>query len=183
MIGASILVTLGLGALGGVVLLTWTSGGQAFVVERVLRRLEGNLNGEIVISGLRSPGLHRGARLLGLRILAPDGSPLLAMDSVDAAYSIRTMLSRDIVLTDLTLWGPRLTLTKGAPGQPFNVRAFLGGQPLQESKIGLAVLHAVFPFFRCSNQIETCACHSVFIQQHPHYRFGILMLKYPAVPA
>ena len=82
MIGASILVTLGLGALGGVVLLTWTSGGQAFVVERVLRRLEGNLNGEIVISGLRSPGLHRGARLLGLRILAPDGSPLLAVDSV-----------------------------------------------------------------------------------------------------
>ena len=136
MIGASILVTLGLGALGGVVLLTWTSGGQAFVVERVLRRLEGNLNGEIVISGLRSPGLHRGARLLGLRILAPDGSPLLAVDSVDAVYSIRTMLSRDIVLTDLTLWGPRLALTKDAPDQPFNVQAFLGGDDAQELGLG-----------------------------------------------
>ena len=132
MIGAGLLVTLGLGAVAGVVLLTRTSAGQAFVVEQVLRRLEGSLNGEIVVSGLRSPGLHRGARLLGVTVKAPDGSPLLAVDSVEAEYSIRTMLSRNIVLTDLTLWRPRLTLTKDAPDQRFNLKAFLDGDYVGE---------------------------------------------------
>ena len=132
LIGAGLLVILGLGALAGVLVLTWTSAGQAFVVEQVLRRLEGNFNGEIVVSGLRSPGLHRGARLLGLQVLAPDGSPLLAVDSVEAQYSIRTLLSSNIVLTDLTLWRPRLTLTKDTPDQRFNLEAFLSGDDVGE---------------------------------------------------
>ena len=62
---AGVLLTLGVGAIGGVLVLTRTSLGQVFVMEQVLRRLEGTLNGEIVISGLRSPGLHRAATLLG----------------------------------------------------------------------------------------------------------------------
>ena len=136
MIVAGVLVTLGLGAMVGVILLIRTSAGQAFVVERVLRRLEGNLNGEIVISGLRSPGLHRGARVLGLRVLAPDGTPLLAVDSVEAEYSVRTLLSSNIVLSDLTLWRPRLTLTKDAPDQPFNLRTFLEGDDARELGLG-----------------------------------------------
>ena len=65
---AGVLLTLGVGAIAGVFVLTRTSVGQVFVVEQVLRRLEGTLNGEIVISGLRSPGLHRAATLLGVRV-------------------------------------------------------------------------------------------------------------------
>jgi len=124
---AGVLVILVLGAIGGVVVLTRSRIGQAFVVEQVLRRIEGSLNGEIVVSGLRSPGLHRGARLLGVRVTGADGGPILAVDSVQAEYSIRTMLSGDVALTGLTLWRPRLTVTKEAPDQPFNLAAFLNG--------------------------------------------------------
>ena len=136
MIGAGVLVTLGLGAVGGVVLLTRTSVGQAFVVERVLRRIEGSLNGEIVISGLHSPGLHRAATLLGVRVTAADGGQVLAIDSVEAQYSVRTLLRGDLALTRLTLWRPRLTVTKEAPDQPFNLEALLRREDARELGLG-----------------------------------------------
>ena len=136
MIGSALLITLGLGAIAGFVVVANTSFGQAWFVELVLRRLEGNINGEIVVSGLRSPGLHRGARLLGVQVFAPDSSVILAVDSVEAEYSIRTLLSRNIVLTDLTLWRPRLTLTKDTPDQRFNLEAFLSGDDTAELELG-----------------------------------------------
>ncbi len=136
MIAAGVLVTLGLGAVGGLVLLTSTSVGQAFVVERVLRRIEGNLNGEIVISGLHSPGLHRAATLLGVRVAAADGGQVLAMDSVEAQYSVRTLLRGDLALTRLTLWRPRLTVTKEAPDQPSNLEALLSSEDARELGLG-----------------------------------------------
>ena len=126
-IGAGVLLILVLGAIVGVVVLTRSIIGQAWVVEQVLQRIEGSLNGEIVVSGLRSQGLHRGARLLGVQVTGADGGPILEVDSVQAEYSIRTMLSGDVALTGLTLWRPRLTITKEAPDQPFNLAAFLDG--------------------------------------------------------
>ena len=124
---AGVLITLAVGAIAGVLILTWTSAGQAFVMEQAFRRIEGTLNGEITISGLRSPGLHRGVRLLGLRLVAPDGSSILAVDSVEAEYSIREVLGREVALAGITLWRPRLTVTKEAPDRPFNLAAFLDG--------------------------------------------------------
>ena len=126
-IGAGVLLILVLGAIVAIAFLTRSNIGQAFVVEQVLRRIEGTLNGEIVISGLRSEGLHRGARLLEVQVTAEDGGPILAVDSVEAEYSIGTMLGGDVALTGLTLWRPRLTITKEAPDQPFNLAAFLDG--------------------------------------------------------
>ncbi|MCH7892660.1 MAG: hypothetical protein IH921_14265, partial [Gemmatimonadetes bacterium] len=58
------------------------------------------------------------------------------MDSVEAEYSIGTMLSGDVALTGLTLWGPRLTVTKEAPDQPFNLAAFLDGTESLELELG-----------------------------------------------
>ena len=133
---AGVFVTLGLGAIGGVLLIVYTSVGNSFVVERVLQRLEGNLNGEIVISGLRSPRLDRATRLLGVQVMGPDGDLMLAVDSVDAEYSIRTILGGDVALTDLTLWRPRLTVTKEALDQPFNLAAFLDGTESLELELG-----------------------------------------------
>ena len=126
-IASGLLVTLTLGAIVGVYLLTRTSVGQAFLMEQTLRRIEGTLNGEIVISGLRAPRLDRAARLLGVRVMDADGAQILAVDSVEAEYSIRTMLRGDVSFSDVTLWRPRLTVTKEAPDQPFNLAAFLDG--------------------------------------------------------
>ena len=135
-IATGLLVTSALGIMVSVVLLVFTNAGQAFVVEQVLRRIEGRLNGEILISGLRSPGLHRAATLLGVQVSAPNGDQILAVDSIEAEYSIRTILSGDITLAGLTLWGPRLTVSKGAPDQPFNLAAFLEGTESLELALG-----------------------------------------------
>jgi len=131
---AGLLLTLTVGAIAGVLLLTRTSTGQAFLVEQALRRIEGTFNGEITVSGLRSRGLESGVRLLGLRLVAPDGSEVLAVDSAEAEYSIRQVLGGDVALSGITLWRPRLTVTKEAPDQPFNLEAFLEGA---ESPIAL----------------------------------------------
>ena len=126
-ITAGVLITFVVGAIAGVWILTRTSAGQAFVMEQALKRIEGTLNGEITISGLRSQGLHRGVRLLGLQLVAPDGSSVLTVDSAEAEYSIRDVLGREVALAGVTLWRPRLTVTKAAPDQPFNLAAFLDG--------------------------------------------------------
>ena len=124
---AGVLITLAVGAIAGVLILTRTSIGQAFVMEQALKRIEGTFDGEITVSGLRSPGLHRGVRLLGVQLLAPDGSSVLAVDSAEAEYSIREVLGREVTLSGVTLWRPRLTVTREAPDGPFNLAAFLGG--------------------------------------------------------
>ena len=124
---AGVLITLAVGAIAGAWILTRTSAGQGFVMEQALSRIEGTLNGEITISGLRSQGLHRGVRLLGLQLVAPDGSSVLAVDSAEAEYSIREVLSGEVALSGVTLWRPRLTVTKEAPDRPFNLVAFLEG--------------------------------------------------------
>ena len=109
-------------------LLTRTSVGQALVLEAALRRVEGVVNGEILVSGIRSTGLHRGARLVGVRVNAPDGSPLLAADSLEAEYSIADILRGDVLLTGVTLWRPIFTVARSRSGEPFNVSAFLAGR-------------------------------------------------------
>ena len=126
-ISGGVLITLAMGAIAGVLILIRTSAGQAFVLEQALRRIEGNLDGEITVSGLRSEGLHRGVRLLGLRLMAADRSPVLAVDSAEAQYSIREVLSGQVTLSGVTLWRPRLTVTKEALDRPFNLVALLDG--------------------------------------------------------
>ena len=132
-VGAAVLLALAVGAFSSLLLLTRTSAGQALVLERVLERIDGVVNGEIVVSGLRSSGLHRGARLVGLRVRAPDGTALMTADSVEVEYSLREVLRGDVVLSAITLWHPILTIAKSRVGDPFNLTSFLGGdEPTSE---------------------------------------------------
>ena len=126
-IGGIVILALAGGAISTFFLLTRTSVGQAILLEAALRRVERELNGEILVSGIRSSGLHRGARLMGVRVNAPDGTPLLAADSLEAEYSMRGLLRGDILLAGVTLWRPIFTITRSVEGEPFNVSAFLAG--------------------------------------------------------
>ena len=164
-IAAGVLITLAVGAVAGVLTLTRTSAGQAFVMEQALRRIEGTLNGEITISGLRSPGLHRGVRLLGLRLLASDGSSILAVDSAEAEYSIREVLNGEIALSGVTLWRPRLTVTKAAPDRPFNLAAFLDG--------------AESPVLELSVEGEPAEAAVRFLLDEVEIRDGTVEVSYP----
>ena len=164
-IAAGVLITLAVGAVAGVLTLTHTSAGQAFVMEQALRRIEGTLNGEITISGLRSPGLHRGVRLLGLRLLASDGSSILVVDSAEAEYSIREVLNGKIALSGVTLWRPRLTVTKAAPDRPFNLAAFLDG--------------AESPVLELNVEGEPAEAAMRFLLDEVEIRDGTVEVRYP----
>lgn len=136
-IGGAILLAAVVGALAGLVLLTRTNAGQALVLERVLARIDGVVNGEIVVSGLRSAGLHRGARLVGLQVRAPDGTSIMTADSVEVEYSLRQVLRGDVVLSAVTLWQPILTIAKSSVGDPFNLTSFLLGRELTSEEIAV----------------------------------------------
>ncbi len=126
--GAVVVLALGAGAMSSFFLLTRTSVGQALVLEAALRKVEGVVNGEIVVSGIRSTGLHRGTRLVGVQVNAPDGSPLLVADSLEAEYSVGNILRGDVLLAGVTLWSPTFTITRARQGERFNVSAFLAGR-------------------------------------------------------
>ena len=125
---AIVLLAIGAGALSTFFLLTRTTVGQALVLEAVLQRVEGAVNGEILVSGIRSTGLHRGAKLVGVRVNAPDGSPLLVVDSLEAEYSVGGILRGDVLISGVTLWRPIFTITRPRQGERFNVSAFLAGR-------------------------------------------------------
>ena len=116
-----VMLAIGAGAMSTFFLLTRTNVGQAIVLEAALRRVEGAVNGEIVVSGIRSTGLHRGAKLVGVRVNAPDGSPLLAADSLEAEYSVRDILRGDILLAGVESAYPN--------GNVPNWRSRRGGTP------------------------------------------------------
>ena len=127
-LGAVVLLALAVGATSTVLLLTRTTVGQAIVLEAALRRVEGVVNGEILVSGIRSTGLHRGVRLVGVQVMAPDGSPLLVADSLEAEYSVGNILRGDVLLAGVTFWRPTFTITRSRPGESFNISAFLAGR-------------------------------------------------------
>ncbi len=127
-IGGIVILATGAGAMSTFFLLTRTSVGQTIVLAAALRRVEREVTGEIVVSGIRSTGLHRGARLVGVRVTAPDGSSLLAADSLEAEYSLRDILRGDVLLAGVTLWRPIFTITRSLEGEPFNVSAFFAGR-------------------------------------------------------
>lgn len=127
-LGAAVGVSVGVGALSAFFLLTRTTTGQAWLLEEALQRIEKVVNGEILVSGIRSDGLHRGARLVGVRVNAPDGTPLLAADSLEAEYSVGNLLRGDVLPAGVTLWRPTFTITRSRPGERFNISEFLAGR-------------------------------------------------------
>ena len=88
-LGGIVVLALGVGALTSFFALTRTRVGQGLVLANVLQRVEGAVNGRIVVSGIHSTGLHKGATLLGVSVGAPDGSRLVAADSLQAEDSVR----------------------------------------------------------------------------------------------
>ena len=127
-LGAAVALSVGVGALSIFFLLPRTTTGQALVLEAALKRVEQMVNGEILVSGIRSDGLHRGAKLVGVQVNAPDGTPLLAADSLEAEYSMGNLLQGNVLLSGVTLWGPTFTITRSRPGERFNISEFLAGR-------------------------------------------------------
>ena len=94
--------------------------GQRVVLDYLLGRVEGAIDGTITVEGIRSGRLTRGATLYGVRVRGAEGRPFLEVDSAEARYSWRTFLSGDVVLSRLVVWGPRLTVSRYPGEEDFN---------------------------------------------------------------
>lgn len=118
------LLTLGLGALVAVTVALRSSGGQAWVTSRVETALRGALADDVALQ------LH-GLRLVPLGTLALDslvlrdasGAEVVRLGSVRAAFQLRTLLDRELYLTQVSIDGPHVALVQDASGA-WNVAAW-----------------------------------------------------------
>ena len=96
--------------------LVYTRPGQRIVLEEVLRRISAQLNADLAVSEIRSPGLLSGVTLSGITIAEAGRPASFRADSIRARYSLRSLLGGEFSLSGLELWNPVLTVER-RPGE------------------------------------------------------------------
>jgi TamB, inner membrane protein subunit of TAM complex len=123
-------VAIAVGAAGTLLLLTRTQAGQTLVMNQVLKRIEGGLQGQIVFGSVHSKaGLHRQATLVEVAVSDRFGSRVFSADSLSVSYSVRGLISGDILLTDVELWSPFARLSRPGVGEPYGIQTLLAAAP------------------------------------------------------
>lgn len=112
-LGAVLSVLVLLLALGILVVLR-TGPGQAFALNRAIAFLEGRIDGELRVGGIRSASLLGGFVLHEVALVGPGGRPFLEVDSLAVAYSPAPLLAGEVLLDRVRLWRPRVTLEPSA---------------------------------------------------------------------
>jgi translocation and assembly module TamB len=132
-----LLLTLFVGGLlagGAVAAMILTRPGQRLVLGAMLDRFRENLAGSLTVQEIRSPSLLFGATLIGLRLDAEGDRPFLEVDSVEVRYSMLSLLGARPRLRGLTLWGPRVVISRFAGEEGSNVtRLVKPGPPSPDS--------------------------------------------------
>lgn len=113
--GFAALLLLGLAA---VLVLTQTDWGREQVRRRALEQVAGSVNGRVRI-GRVSGNLLSGVTLDQVVITDSAGAPFLQADTVSVGYSLRSLLSKRVYLSDLRLVRPVIVLDK-RPGGEWN---------------------------------------------------------------
>jgi translocation and assembly module TamB len=117
-LGGSLAALVGL-ALVGVLVLTHTDRGRERVRLFAVEALAERVDGQVAVERL-SGNLLTGATLEGVRIADRSGAPFLSADSLVLRYSIRSLISRELLFSDLRLVRPRIVLDR-PPGGRWNV--------------------------------------------------------------
>jgi len=113
----------------GVFFLLQTGPGQQFVLRSAVDLVDRRINGTLRVEGIRSAGLLRGLTLDRISIHDEEGRPFLEADSARVGYSIRGILSRDIVLEPVEVWRPRI-IVETLPGDTLsNVQRIFATTP------------------------------------------------------
>lgn len=120
--------------LGLLIFLTETHTGQTYVLEKVLERLEGAIDGRITVEDIRSEGLASGAVLHGVRVTSPAEEPFFYADSVLLRYSLRTFVSGDVVFSRVEVWNPDVVIEKMPGEERFNADRIFRTEPDEESE-------------------------------------------------
>lgn len=94
--------------------------GTRFVLNRVLPKLNEQLNGRLTYEGA-SGSLLRGINLRGVTLRDPEGEIVLQAERVEVGYSIRDILRGKITLGPVLLEKPIVRLLKSHPGEQYSI--------------------------------------------------------------
>jgi hypothetical protein len=103
--------------------------GQRYVLELALSRVRGALAGSLTVDSIHSGNLLGGAVLVGLRLNAADERPFLEVDSVGVRYSILSLVGVPPRVTSLTLFGPRVEISRYRGEESMNVARLVAPAP------------------------------------------------------
>lgn len=99
-----------------VIVVAQTGPGQRLALETALNRLRSGLRGELTVASVRGPGLLRGVVLAGIRLTSGEGRTFLRIDSLEARYSVVSLLAGRPRLHRVTAWGPTVEVSR-YPGE------------------------------------------------------------------
>ena len=128
LVKAAAIVLLGLvgtvaGSVGAVFL---TPAGRGLAGRTLSERLDGMVHGDVEVGAVGGP-LWSGLELEGLVIRDTAGDPVIQAERVSAHYRLVDLLAGRIVLHDVTVVGPRVTLEKHRDGS-WNVSRIFAGR-------------------------------------------------------
>lgn len=107
--------------------------GRAWILQYTLQALGGRLNGQLVVDRLEG-NVFTGARLYDLSLRGPDGLPLFVADSAFIEYDLPTFVGGDVVINELVVFSPDITLRRLPTDSLWNYQEILrdptpGGGP------------------------------------------------------
>ena len=103
--------------------------GQRYVLDLGLARVRGALAGSLTVDRIRSGNLLGGAMLLGVRMDAADERRFLEADSVAVRYSLLSLLGASPRIASLTLFGPRVEISRYPGEETMNVARLVAPAP------------------------------------------------------
>jgi len=94
----------------GVVALLRTALGHQVVLNWLVDQVDGRVSGRVQVESLRSAGILRGARLVGVELRTPQGETFLTADSLEVSYNLRGLISGDLAFRRIRTWGVEMEL-------------------------------------------------------------------------
>lgn len=104
-----------------------TDAGRRLVADAAVSFVNARIDGTMSVAGVGG-SFFDGLALDGVAIRGVDGRPLLEVERLQLRYRLNDLLSGRIVLGQLVLTRPRVTLVQTEPGGPFNLDDILPGR-------------------------------------------------------
>ncbi len=143
-VAASTLVAAGVAA---AVVISHTTAGREFALERALERLRPALKGTLRVGSMGPGGLLAGATLYDVEIGDSMGRSVLVADSVRARYSIAELFGGPPAIADLRIWSLVVHL-EPEPGEAVSLSGLLAGKETEVSPTPPPPDNAASPLFR-----------------------------------
>jgi autotransporter translocation and assembly factor TamB len=126
-----------LGALGNAMMKS--ARGQRMVLDAVLGRMRGSLAGSLTVDSIHSRSLLASAMLVGVRLDAAGGRRFLEADSVEVRYSVLSLFAAPLRLSTVTLYRPRVEISRYPGEEDANVAGLLAPRPAADTVPGRGV--------------------------------------------